>query len=139
MNDTLLQEQHGIMGRFILPLKPRSKVAPGNQLSTCGFWAIRHECLPQLVCLTLKDREVSKVHVLGRLSTKGAEQPPSRKQTWVVLAWGIPQNIPWCLFEITPRYHETLGEASPCFPGILLSRKPPEMLGKRLVFGKSDG
>ena len=29
--------------------------------------------------------------------------------------------------------------ASPFFPGILLSRKPPKRLGKQLVFEKSDG
>ena len=34
---------------------------------------------------------------------------------------------------------KTLGVPSPFFPGILLSRKPPDFQGKRLVFGKNDG
>ena len=31
------------------------------------------------------------------------------------------------------------GSFHPFFPGILLSRKPPETLGKQLVFEKNDG
>ena len=34
---------------------------------------------------------------------------------------------------------EFLGVTSPFFPGILLSRKQPEALGKWLVFEKNDG
>ena len=35
--------------------------------------------------------------------------------------------------------HKTLRVASPFFPGILLSGKPPNTLGKQLVFEKNDG
>ena len=43
------------------------------------------------------------------------------------------------LSQTRGRAQRGLGEASPFFPGILLSRKPPTTLGKWLAIGKNDG
>ena len=51
----------------------------------------------------------------------------------------VDARPPASLVDFAGNPNPILGVPSPFFPGILLSRKPPETQGKRLVLEKIDG